>query len=89
MLQEHQTISLSELAVGAYCQIAAVELQGLLRRRILDLGMIPGTPVQCVRKSPAGDPTAFQVRGCMIALRNDDARLIKVYPYNSIRMEDR
>lgn len=73
-------VSLSEIPTGAYCQIAAVELEGLLRRRVLDLGMIPGTSVQCVRRSPAGDPIAFAVRGCTIALRREDAGCIKVYP---------
>jgi len=81
MLDQNHTLALSDLAVGSYCQVAAVELEGLLRRRILDLGMVPGTPVQCVRKSPAGDPIAFYVRGSMIALRSDDARLIKVNPW--------
>lgn len=81
MVEQNQMRALSDLAVGSYCQVAAVELEGLIRRRILDLGMVPGTPVQCVRKSPAGDPIAFYVRGSMIALRNEDARLIKVNPW--------
>lgn len=75
-------ISLSDVSTGAYCHIAAVELEGLLRRRILDLGMIPGTLVKCVRRSAAGDPIAFAVRGSTIALRNEDARCIKVYTTN-------
>lgn len=73
------SLSLADLAIGATCTIASVELHGLLRRRVLDLGIIPGTPVECVRKSPAGDPIAFRVRGTTIALRSDDANLIKVY----------
>ncbi|HWR41697.1 FeoA family protein [Sporomusa sp.] len=80
-MSDHQmsTIALSELAVGASCYVASVELEGLLRRRILDLGMVPGTPIRCVRKSPAGDPIAYAVRGSTIALRTDDARLIRAY----------
>jgi ferrous iron transport protein A len=73
------TIALSELAIGASCYVASVELKGLLRRRVLDLGMVPGTPIRCVRKSPAGDPIAYAVRGSTIALRIDDARLIRAY----------
>lgn len=78
-IQQEITIALSELAVGASCFVASVELEGLLRRRILDLGMVPGTPIRCVRKSPAGDPIAYAVRGSTIALRSDDARLIRAY----------
>ena len=71
--------SLAELATGAFARISSVELNGLLRRRVLDLGIIPGTQVQCVRRSPTGDPIAFKVRDTIIALRCDDANLIKVY----------
>ena len=74
-----QLASLADLAVGAVCKISSIELDGLLRRRILDLGILPGTYVQCVRKSPSGDPIAFRVRNTMIALRSDDANLIKVH----------
>ncbi|MEN6566245.1 MAG: FeoA family protein [Veillonellales bacterium] len=73
-------LSLADLTVGTTCKISSVELDGLLRRRILDLGILPGTQVQCIRKSPAGDPIAFRVRDTTIALRSDDASLIKVYP---------
>ncbi|SDE12182.1 FeoA family protein [Sporomusa acidovorans] len=75
-----KTSTLADLAVGTTCKISSVELDSLLRRRILDLGILPGTQVQCVRKSPAGDPIAFKVRDTTIALRSDDASLIKIYP---------
>lgn len=71
-------LSLAELTVGGTGTISSVELNGLLRRRVLDLGMLPGTKVQCIRRSPAGDPIAFRVRNTTIALRSDDASLIKV-----------
>lgn len=70
--------TLATLTAGETCKISSVELDGLLRRRILDLGILPGTQVQCVRKSPTGDPIAFRVRNTTIALRSDDADLIKV-----------
>ena len=78
MLTPGKQLSLSDLAVGATCKIASVELAGLIRRRILDLGILPGTKVKCVRRSPSGDPIAFQVRGTTIALRDVDASSIKI-----------
>lgn len=75
-----KTTTLADLKVGTTCKVSSVALDGLLRRRILDLGILPGTQVQCVRISPAGDPIAFRVRNTTIALRSDDASLIKVYP---------
>ncbi len=79
-MENHSTAyTLADLTVGSIGQVVSVELSGLLRRRILDLGLVPGTPVQCIRKSPAGNPVAYLIRGTLIALRSDDARLIKVY----------
>lgn len=72
--------SLSSLSSGESGHIAAIELHGLLRRRILDLGMVPGTTIECIRRSPAGDPIAFKVRDAVIALRCGDASQIKVVP---------
>ena len=78
MVPTDKKSSLAELAIGAAGIVSAVELEGLLRRRILDLGIIPGTKVNCVRKGPAGDPIAYNVRNTTIALRSEDADLIKI-----------
>lgn len=79
-MQTSDKLSLADLTVGTAGRISSVELDGLLRRRILDLGMVPGTQIECIRKSPVGDPIAFRVRNTTIALRSDAANLIKVYP---------
>lgn len=50
------------------------------RRRLLDLGFVPGTRVEIDMVSPAGDPTAYRVRGTVVALRREQARLIRVNP---------
>ena len=47
-----------------------------MRRRLMDLGMIAGTKVTCLGKSPAGDPAAYLIRGTVIALRKKDAAAI-------------
>lgn len=79
MLIPKDAIPLSKLPIGSSGKIAELQLDGLLRRRVLDLGMVPGAPVECIRKSPSGDPTAYQVRGAMIALRSENAKQITVY----------
>jgi len=48
------------------------------RRRLLDLGFVPGTLVEVEMVSPAGDPTAYRVRGSVVALRREQANLIRV-----------
>lgn len=49
-----------------------------MRRRLQDLGLIIGTLVECVGRSPLGDPTAYLIRKTMIALRKEDAEQISV-----------
>ncbi|MGI5902334.1 MAG: FeoA family protein [Desulfitobacteriia bacterium] len=72
--------SLYKVKVGSTCTIEKIHINGLLRRRIMDLGIIPGTLVSCVRRGPTGDPSAYKVRGTTIALRKEDAEKIDVYP---------
>ncbi len=52
--------------------------QGNQRRRLLDLGLIPGTTVVAKRKSPSGDPIAFLIRGTVLALRKEETGLVEV-----------
>ncbi|MFZ5807615.1 MAG: DtxR family transcriptional regulator [Verrucomicrobiota bacterium] len=52
--------------------------RGQERRRLLDLGFVPGTMVEVDMISPAGDPTAYRVRGSVVALRREQSNLIRV-----------
>jgi DtxR family Mn-dependent transcriptional regulator len=71
---------LSSLRIGEsrMCIGISPACQGLQRRRLLDLGLVPGTEVTAVMKNPTGDPTGYRIRGAVIALRNDQADLIRV-----------
>ncbi len=51
-----------------------------IRRRLLDLGWIRGTKIKCLNRSPLGDPTAYLVRGTVLALRREDAGRIHLLP---------
>lgn len=51
---------------------------GSLRRRLLDIGLVEGTKVECLQKSPAGDPVAYLIRGAVIALREEDSSAVLV-----------
>jgi len=52
--------------------------QGPQRRRLLDLGVVPGTLISAEFSSPGGDPIAYMIRGALIALRRTQAELIQV-----------
>lgn len=64
---------LSHLKVGECGSVECVARDSLMRRRLLDIGLIPGTQVVCVGVSPLGDPRTYLVRGKMIAIRSRDA----------------
>lgn len=49
-----------------------------MKRRILDLGMIEGTKIKPVFRSPLGDPTAYEVRGSLISLREEESGNIEI-----------
>lgn len=52
--------------------------RGLQRRRLMDLGIIPGTVITAELKSASGNPTAYNIRGALIALRKDQANLVHI-----------
>ncbi|MBY3619418.1 ferrous iron transport protein A [Acinetobacter sp. CUI P1] len=69
-------IPLSEAAKGSTLRINGIEVQGVLRRRLLDLGFVVGNAVEVLRRSPLGDPIAFRVSNTTIALRREESSLI-------------
>ncbi|MDR0889818.1 MAG: ferrous iron transport protein A [Oscillospiraceae bacterium] len=71
-------LTLRELAEGEAGIVRRIALQGAIRRRVLDLGLIEGTKVVCLRKAPSGDPVIYFFRGTMIALRRADCGSIFV-----------
>ena len=69
---------LSALKPGETARVAKIQVKGTLRRRLFDLGLIPGTVVLCQYTAPSGSPAAFLVRGTLLALRRRDAENIVV-----------
>lgn len=69
---------MSHLPAGCTAVVFRVDAQGFMRRRLFDLGFVPGTEVKAVRESPLGDPRAYLLRGAVYALRNPDAQQIQV-----------
>ncbi len=70
--------TLNKLNDGQCAVISSFGQTGAMRRRLEDLGFVPGTVVQCLRHAPSGNPVAYSVRGATIALRQGDAAQIGV-----------
>jgi ferrous iron transport protein A len=75
-------ISLDRLEMGSFGKVRYLNAGGAIRRRLLDLGLVTDTAVEALRKSPSGDPTAYQIRGAVIALRSEEASQILVEAVN-------
>lgn len=71
-------MTLNELKVGQSAVINAVNGEGPLRCRLLDMGLIPRTKVTLQKVAPMGDPIEILVRGYELTLRIDDAKKIDV-----------
>jgi DtxR family Mn-dependent transcriptional regulator len=73
---------LSDLRPGQKGRVLNISpaARGPERRRFLDLGIIPGTIIEAELHGPLGDPTAYQIRGALIALRREQADLINILP---------
>lgn len=70
--------TLNRLHEGQSAMIKELCVTGALRRRLLDFGMIQGTQVACLRKSPLGSPVIYLLRGTMLAIRATDGAQIRV-----------
>ena len=71
-------MNLSELPLNNIGIIDELNCNGNIRRRLLDLGLVKGTKITPVFKSPSGDPTALEIRKTLNALRKEDSKLINL-----------
>jgi len=71
-------VPLHMIPCGRKAKVKKLVSTGNERRRMLDLGLITGTSVESLIKSPSGDPTAYEIRGAVIALRSEEASKILV-----------
>lgn len=69
---------LSQLPLNKNGIIDKIECDEGIKRRLLDMGLVKGTNIVPILVSPSGDPRAFLVRGTIIAIREDDAKNIKI-----------
>ena len=74
----HHENSLCDLPVGATARVRAVDWRPALTVRLLEMGLVPGTPVSLVKRAVLGGPLELSVRGYHLSLRRDEARLVRV-----------
>ena len=69
---------LSDVSIGNKCIVKKIYNDINIKRRFYDLGLIPNVEIEVVFKSPFGDPTAYLIKGSIIAIRDDDAKKVEV-----------
>lgn len=71
-------MTLADLDFGKAARIESVGGPRAFRRRLLELGLVPGTLVEVVRKAPLGDPLELRARGSLLSIRRGEAEAVRV-----------
>ena len=74
-----KTLPLTKLELYSTGIIKQVNCKNNIKRRVLDLGLIPNTPITPILKSISGDPIGYEVRNIILAIRKQDAEKIIVF----------
>ena len=81
-------MTLAELSIGQLVTITEVTGEGSFRRRLMELGLVPGTRVELISVAPLGDPLELLVRGASLSIRRSEARGVSVVRANEPRPAD-
>ncbi|HTI99363.1 MAG TPA: FeoA family protein [Dongiaceae bacterium] len=74
------SVALTSLALGTSAVVTEIKVAPENRGRLLEMGLLVGTPVELVRFAPLGDPVEIKVRGYHLTLRKHEAEQIWVRP---------
>jgi Fe2+ transport system protein FeoA len=70
--------SLADLPLGQDAEIASIDCERRISRRLMEMGLLPGTRVRVVRVAPLGDPIELRLRNYSLSLRRAEAARIAV-----------
>ena len=76
--------SLVDLPLGQHAEIVSINCDRRLSRRLMEMGLLPGTRVRLVRSAPFGDPVELRVRNYSLSLRRAEAAKIAVRPEGAV-----
>ncbi len=71
-------IPLNELGPEESAEILSVGGRGVIKRRLLEMGIVPGNSITMVRFAPLGDPLEYKLEGCLLSLRREEAKGVMV-----------
>ena len=71
-------MTLDEVELGKAVTVLRVGGERAFRRRLMEIGLVPGTTVVVDKVAPLGDPLELRARGCSLSIRRAEARAIDV-----------
>lgn len=71
-------MTLEQIKIGQRCKVKNVTAQGMLKRKLLEMGLTPGTEIYLRKVAPLGDPIQITLRGYELSIRKADAKNIAV-----------
>jgi ferrous iron transport protein A len=72
--------SLLDVPRKKFVTVTQVDGDRAFRRRIMEMGLVPGTPVRVVSVAPLGDPLTLELRSSTLSIRKREAALVQVRP---------
>lgn len=82
-----KNIELSKLKPGEKAIIKEINLQGKIKYRLLELGIVENTKLKLIKYAPLGDPIQISIRGYNLAMRKETAKKIKIEKLDEWRKE--
>ena len=73
-------MNLAQTRIGQVVTVSHVAGEGSFRRRLMELGLVPGTQIEVVGVAPLGDPLELLVRGSSLSIRRAEAQGVSVVP---------
>jgi Fe2+ transport system protein FeoA len=70
--------TLKELPAGSKAKVVNVHGEGVISKRLMEMGVIPGTEIRVIKSAPFGDPIQIRVLGSSLALRRNEAASIEI-----------
>ena len=78
LAESADSLPLCELALGEEARITKWDARNATGRRLLGLGLVPGTPITLIRRAPLGDPCVYELCGYPLCLRRSEAQHVRV-----------
>ncbi|MCK9190597.1 MAG: ferrous iron transport protein A [Sphaerochaetaceae bacterium] len=70
--------NLLDLSIGESGKVLSFENQGVVRKRLLDMGITTGVQIKLIKVAPMGDPLEIELRGYNLSLRKSEAKSINI-----------